>query len=108
MGSKSVYLSGVPGSWKITSLVDGMISSRLNIEGDSLEREEANATKVPGVGDGPKIAEPETSSGIVKHKYNIAPLFQNGARMRDLRCVLHPSTLRSRCWVQNKHVSNPQ
>ena len=27
--------------------------------------------------------------------------FQNGANNRDLGCVLHPSTLRSRCWVQS-------
>ena len=31
---------------------------------------------------------------------NLAPVFQNIAHNRDVRCVLHPSTLRSRCWVK--------
>ena len=30
---------------------------------------------------------------------SVAPHFQNGAKIRDLRCVLHPST--RRCWVHN-------
>ena len=39
-------------------------------------------------------------------QYNIAPLFQNGANIRDLRCVLHPSTSESQV-LGAKHVSNP-
>ena len=38
--------------------------------------------------------------------YNRSP-FLNGAKDRDFRCVLHPSTLCARCWVQNtSRISN--
>ena len=45
----------------------------------------------------------------------LASLFKNGAKNRDLRCVLHPSILRCRCWVQTtfqvlvaKHALKPE
>ena len=44
-------------------------------------------------------AEEETASGITS-----PPLFQYDAQNRDLRCVLHPGTLRSRV----QHVLHPE
>ena len=59
--------------------------------------------------DGSEFAYPDTQielgfSTASQSQINIATLFQNGAKHRDLRCVLHPSLPRV---LGAKHVLNP-